>query len=278
MFIDFKIPTRLNEACGMLRELGPAGQPIAGGTAALFVAAGADQTAVDITRLGLAGVRLEGDGFEIGAVTPVAALQAHHAAGWVLDRVALRFVTQPIRNMATLGGNIVRVFPWADFPVALLALGAELVIANGASRTIAADEFFAKQPFRLFQPGDLLTQVRIRPLAAGQGFGYHKETRTHSGFSQATVAAWLELEGGKIKRARVAAGAALPFPARLPAAEAALVGQNPAAGVFPAAAAAATAGLKARAADGVSEEYTGHLVRVAIRDALAAATAEAERS
>ena len=99
---------------------------------------------MDITRLGLHGIREESGTFRIGATTRIAALQKHHEAGWVLDRVAMHLASQQIRNMSTLGGNIARVFPWADFPVALLALGAEMVIAgDGGERVVGADEFFA---------------------------------------------------------------------------------------------------------------------------------------
>ena len=270
--VDFKIPTRLDEARGILKQLGSTALPLAGSTSLVFAAGKDDRVAVDITRIGLHGIRKESGTFRIGATATIAALQKHHEDGWVLDRVAKHLASQQIRNMSTLGGNIVRVFPWADFPVALLALNAEMVIAgDGGDRIVVADEFFAGQPTRLLKPGELLAAVKLKAVQLGCGFGYRKETRAHMGFSVMTAAAALEADGKKIKSARVAVGAGVPFPARLKAVEEALVGKPASESLFREAAAKGAEGLKVKSAAGNTDEYTLHLAPVVIADALAEA-------
>ena len=270
--VDFKIPTRLDEARGILKQLGSTALPLAGSTSLVFAAGKDDRVAVDITRIGLHGIRKESGTFRIGATTTIAALQKHHEAGWVLDRVAKHLACQQIRNMSTLGGNIVRVFPWADFPVALLALSAEAVIAgDDGERVVSADEFFAGQPTRLLKAGELLVAVKVKAVSLGSGFGYRKEARAHMGFSVMTAAALLEADGKKIKSARVAVGAGVPFPARLKAVEDALIGKPASESLFKEAAAKGAEGLKVKTAAGNTDEYTAHLVPVVIGDALAEA-------
>ncbi|MFH0954237.1 MAG: FAD binding domain-containing protein [Verrucomicrobiota bacterium] len=276
--VDFRIPTRLAEAQAILRELGPSAFPMAGGTSLVFLSGTEPKTAVDLTRLGLDGVHHEDGAFRIGAAARIASLQHFRAGGWVLDRVARHLASQQIRNMSTVGGNIMRIFPWADFPVALLALDAAMVIAGDGERTVGSDEFFSGQPGRLLKSGELLSAIRVQKMPASAGFGYRKETRAAMGFSLMTVAAVLELRGREIAKARVAIGAGVPFPARLTSVEAAILGRKASEELFREAAAAGVKGLKLKAAAGVSDEYTAHLAEVTMADALTQAWAEAGKT
>lgn len=267
--VDFKIPARLNEARSILKQLGSTALPLAGSTSLVFAAGKDDRVAVDITRLGLHGIRKESGTFRIGATTTIAALQKHREDGWVLDRVAKHLASQQIRNMSTLGGNIARVFPWCDFPVVLLALNAEMVISgDGGERAVGADEFFAGQPTRLLKMGELLAAVKVKAVSLGSGFGYRKETRAHMGFSLMTAAAVLAADGRKIQSARVAVGAGIPFPARMKVVEDALIGKPASESLFREAAAKGAEGLKVKSAAGSTDEYTAHLAIVVIGDAL----------
>ena len=273
MFKDFLVPASFDEARAELQRLGPEGVPVAGATSLLFMKHREPKVAVDLSRAGLAGIRADGDGFVIGAMSTITALREHRADGWVLDRVAGHFVTQQIRNQSTLGGNIVRVFAWADFPVALLALNATMVIRNDEEKRVGADEFFAGQPVRLLKAGDLLVSVVVPALKPGQGFGYHKQTRVSADFSQGTAAALLEVAGGKITAARVALGASVTFPCRLAGVEQALVGQKGSEKLFRAA--SAELGTRTwRTVAGFAPDYIQHIGQTAVADALAQAWEE----
>ena len=274
MFKDFVVPGSLDEARAALKQLGPEGVPLAGATSLLFLRHKEPKVAVDLSRAGLSGIcQVEGQ-FVVGSMTSISELRDHVAQGWVLDRVARRFVTQQIRNQSTLGGNIVRVFAWADFPVALLALGASLVIQGDEARRVGADEFFSGQPVRLFKTGDLLTSIGVPALRAGQGFGYHKQTRVSADFSQGTAAALLDVEGGKIKSARVALGASTSFPCRLAEVEQAVTGQKGGEKLFREAATQLGA-RNWRSVAGFAPDYIKHIGEVAVADALLQAWQEA---
>ncbi len=275
-YIDFKSPTGLAEARSMLKELGDRASPVAGSTLHVFLRDESPKVAVDILRLGLSGIRLMNGEYHIGATTTVSDLLEHRQPGWVLDRVAKAFVTQPIRNMATIGGSAVRVFPWSDLPIALLALNADLVITGDDERVMAAPKFFETQPFHHLQPGDLLTSVRVPALGAGQGFAYHKDRRTSTDFSRCTVAAWLALEEGRIADVRIAVGAAVPMPRRMEAAEEALKGARPGPAAFAKAVEAGIDTLRWKGLHGISDEFARHLASVLIVDVLTQAHEEAK--
>ena len=261
-------PATLAEARKALRALGPKGMPLAGGTALHFMQGKTPVTAVDVTRLGLSYIRQKGNYFVIGAATPLSDIQRYRGPRWAMHEICRRISTHQIRNVSTIGGNIARVFPWADLPVVLLAMDARMVVYSGKEKEIPADEYFSSQPARLFRGGDLLTAVKIPVLKAHHGFGSVKVTRNAAAFSLATIAALLELKDGVIKSARVAAGSAIPFPQRLKPVEAALVGKEAVTAVFKEAAAAAGTAAKWVGGEGMSADYIRELAEVSIVDAL----------
>lgn len=265
---EFIRPASLAQARASLRKLGPKGMPLAGGTALHFMPGKTPVSAVDLTGLGLSYIRQKGNFFEIGAATPLSDIQRYRGPRWAMHEICRRISTHQIRNVSTIGGNICRVFPWADLPVVLLAMNARMVIYSGKATEMGADEYFSSQPARLFRNGDLLTAVKIPVLRAQHGFGSVKAARNAAAFSMVTIASLLELKDGRIAAARVAAGSAIPFPKRLRSVEAALIGKEPSAEVFRAAAALAGGDVKWCKQEGMSAEYIANLAEVSIVDAL----------
>ncbi len=267
-FIDFATPSDEAEALAILKELGDDALPVAGGTALHFMADHSTKTAVNIMLPGLAGIEKRNGMFRIGATTTLTDMMRFQEDGWVLSEPCRLVATHQIRNISTLGGNIARVFPWADMPVALLALSGEVVLRGDAERLFTMDEFFASQPARLFRSGELLTCVKVPVLTERTGFGYVKKGLTTEAFSMMTAAACLTIEDGLIKSARIAAGSALPFPRRLNALEERLVGRKPSTEFFADAVNAATKDIGWRGSEGMSDEYAANLARVTLCDAL----------
>ena len=265
---EFIRPASLTAARDNMRELGRRGMLLAGGTALHFMQDHTPVSAVDITRIGLSYIRQDGPWYIIGATTPLADIQRYRAPRWALHEICRRISTHQIRNISTIGGNICRVFPWADLPVILLAMNAHMVIYSGKEEEFGADDYFAYQPARRFLDGNILTAVKVPALMAHHGFGSIKVVRTQASFPMVTIGALLELEGAVIKSARIAAGSAIPFPRRLPEVEAALAGREAVTAVFREAAAKAGPVAPWRGREGMSPEYSRHLAEVSILDAL----------
>ncbi len=267
-FEDFLIPKTLDEAREALETLGDRGYALAGGTAFQYVADRPGATAVDITRLGLRGIDRTADGFRIGATTTLTDLVRYRAEGWVLDRVATRIPTHQVRNISTVGGNISRLFPWSDLPLALLVLEGRVVVSSDEERTYEALEFFTAQPLNRFGPGTLVTAVIVPAVAPPLGFGFKKESTTNAAFSLMTAAAAITLAGDRLDKVRLAANAALPVPMRLTEAEAALEGRPADPALFEAAIERGMAGLEWHGREGMSDEFARHLAAVILRDVL----------
>jgi len=230
----------------------------------------------------LRGIRRQGDTIMIGAMTTHREIERSKElkdACPLLPEVAGLIGDPLVRNRGTIGGSLAHADPAADFPAAILALGATLD-AEGANgpRTIAADDFFQGLFTTALQPHDILTTISVPVTKRGTGTAYEKFPHPASRYAIVGVAAVVTVADGTCRTARVAVTGAGTHAMRLPELEAALVG-----------AALVGTGLDdatlARACQRViaqddllsdqfaSAEYRAHLVDVLARRALGRAAA-----
>ncbi|MCK6480474.1 MAG: FAD binding domain-containing protein [Planctomycetes bacterium] len=154
---------------------------------------------------------------------------------------------------AILGNRLCCAVHPSNLAAALLAAGAELRILTGVDgkgeptwRTAAVDPAFfvapEEDPLREARigPGELVFDAVVPPCPSSA----YVEVNQKASFDWASAAAAvvLEMDGGKVARARVALGAAAPVPLLSEAAAAALAGKAPGAKAAEAAAEAAVAG------------------------------------
>lgn len=262
-------PETLADAAALIGT-GDEVRPIAGGMTLLPVMKqrlSAPEGLVDLSAIAeLAGIARDGDALVVGAMTRHAAVAASpvvRAAIPALATLAGGIGDPAVRNRGTLGGSIANADPAADYPAAVLGLGATVVTPG---RTIAADEFFAGLFETALAPGELVTAVRFPvPLAAG----YAKFASPASRF--ALVGVFVARFAGGVRVAVTGAGASV---FRVPEMERALAGRfEP----------AALDGLSVPA-DGLNSDihadaqYRAHLVGVIARRAVATANGSAGRA
>src|SRR5690242_6067573 len=117
---------------------------------------------------GLSGVELKGRSIVIGAMTKhgeVANSQVVKDALPVLSEVPGSIGDPAVRHRGTIGGSLANNDPNADYPAAILALGATIVTST---REIAADQFFRGMFETALTPGELITAGKLpMPKAAG---------------------------------------------------------------------------------------------------------------
>lgn len=109
----------------------------------------------------LAGIRREGSSLVIGAMTrhaDVAANAEVRGAIPALAELAAGIGDKQVRAMGTLGGSVANNDPAADYPAAVLALGATIVTDR---REIAADDYFQGLFATALEDGELITAVRF---------------------------------------------------------------------------------------------------------------------
>ena len=95
------------------------------------------------------------------------------AAGWACVLRQLRwFAGRQVRNVATLGGNIATGSPISDLNPLWIALGASFQVASAArgTRSVPATSFFKGYRTVDLAPDEILTAVRLPPLAPAWEF------------------------------------------------------------------------------------------------------------
>ena len=115
---------------------------------------------VDLRHIGeLKGISVNGNRVRIGAGTThheVSAAAELKAVCPAICHLAAHIGDPHVRHMGTIGGSIANNDPAADYPAAMLALGATIVTS---SREIAADDFFTGLFETALEDGEIVVAV-----------------------------------------------------------------------------------------------------------------------
>lgn len=234
---DFYQPATLQEASRLLKENGPGGRFLAGGTdlvIAMKEKGLLPKYIVDLKRLpGLSGIRENSDGsISLGALTTL-----HEIETSPLIKRRYPFLAQSaaevgsiqIRNRATVGGNIANASPSADTSPALMALGATATVAGASGeRKTALEEFFKGPGQNVMNPDEILTEIIIPQTGVnlvGEYIKFSPREMMDLAYVGVAVAYHLAPNDRKCTGVRIVLGAVAPTPIRAKRAEASLEGQ-----------------------------------------------------
>ena len=142
-------------------------------------------------------------------------------------QILRRFGSPQIRNLATIGGNIVNASPIADSLPLLYVLDAQLeLIGPSGSRTVAVDQFYLGYKQLELAADELLAAIHFALPRNDERLKLYKVSKRRDlDISTATAGFWFRLDGDVIASARFAAGGVGPTVVRLPQAEAFVVGK-----------------------------------------------------
>jgi len=188
----------------------------------------------------LRGIRQSGDYIEIGGASTVTDLGNSPLLLELFPALPqhLKLISStPIRNMATVAGNIVNASPIGDLSVWLLALDASLVLVNGGSREIPLREADSPKrtqnhtkvnggqreiPLREFYLGykilaktadEVIETIRFRKPSGHYFFTFEKVSkRTHLDIATVNAAIFFQLENNTLQDVRLSAGGVAPTP------------------------------------------------------------------
>ena len=228
---DYYRPTEVAMA---LNHIARAGLSIlAGGTDyyAARVGRPLDEPILDITAIeGLRGIETAADHWRIGAGTTWTGLLETPLPP-VFDglKLAAREIGGvQIQNSGTLAGNLCNASPAADGVPALLALDASVELASTRGARILTLAQFILGPRKTARRADeLLTAILVpKPQFEARSHFLKLGARKYLVISITMASVVIEHEGGIVRAARVAVGACSPVATRLPALEAALLGQR----------------------------------------------------
>lgn len=282
---EYQRPTSLAEALRLLAQHADEAKILAGGHSLvpmMKLRLASPGMLIDIGRLPeLSGIREQDGTLIIGAGT------THYAAETsallqqrcpLLVETAASIGDVQVRNRGTIGGSVAHADPAADWPAAMLAVGAQLTLVHsGGRRVLPVTEFFVDLLTTAMASHEILTEIRLPVNPPRTGGAYLKVPQPASGFALTGVAAQVTLgANNRVERVAVGVTGVSNIPYRAQATERALQGQAPTPEAIAQAAAQATEGMEAADDIHASAEYRLHLTRVYTRRALQQALARAQ--
>jgi len=232
---------------------------------------------VDIGRIkDLAYIREEGNQICVGAATTHYQIESSDLLKGIcplLPDCASHIGDVQVRNKGTIGGSIAHADPAGDWPAAIVALNAEMiVVSKNGERAIKADDFFVDLLTTALEPNEILREIRINKTNGRAAQAYVKMHHPASGYAVVGVAANLSLSAdGNCERASLGITGVSSKAYRATAAEAALSGAKPDAQTIANAAAHAGDGVDFNGDLFASADYRRHLAIVYTRRAIEAA-------
>lgn len=274
---DYYRPAGVKEACEILALNGSRAKVIAGGTDLLPKMKQALLNPEVIVSLkdvsDISAIRQVRDrGIVIGAKAThndIVNSQVLKKRYLSVSQAAHTMANNQVRNLGTIGGNIVNAVPSADLPPILIALGAEVrLVAAKGERTVLLEDFFTGPNRSVISSDEILTEILI-PDQSATGSTYIKFGLRRSGsLAMVGVAVAVTVKKKEIIDARIALGAVSPVPMRAKKAEALLSGKEATDALLEKAAVSAAAECKPITDMRGSEEYRRDIVRVLTRRAL----------
>jgi CO/xanthine dehydrogenase FAD-binding subunit len=230
---DFELApaATLRDACERI-EAGY--RPLAGGTDVMvLLSAGklAHARWVDVWGIDeLRGIEVRDDAIVLGALTTYTDVRRHEVVARelpMLVQAASETGGVAIQNRGTLGGNIANASPAADSPPALLAYGAELVLASRTgTRRVPYADFHTGYKQTVARPGEIIASVVIpRAHAGDRRVHFYRKVgpRRAQAISKVCFAGCADLRAGRPHAVRIALGGVAPVVVRARDAETALL-------------------------------------------------------
>ena len=234
---DYLTPTSISEAISLHESYGEQAKYIAGGTDVMVkIKEGkiSPEYVISLRHLqGLDHIIHEKGELTIGAMVTHRMLELSPTIRKefpILIDAVENIGSVQIRNVATIGGNIVNAVPSADGAIPLVTLGAEVrVIGPKGKRAMALEDFFIGPGKTLLKSGEILVEFVIPKLPPHTGAAYWKHTRRAAmELPILGVAVLISLDDDMqtCTEARIGLGVVAPTPMRAKNAEAILKGKK----------------------------------------------------
>jgi CO/xanthine dehydrogenase FAD-binding subunit len=233
---SYKTPKTLREACDLLWTYQGKAKLIAGGTDLVIGLRSGDyqpHCLIDITRIEeLRRIDEKDETVSVGTTvthSEIAFSPLIKRYGKVLSDAASEIGSPQIRNLGTIGGNIVNASPAADTLPPLIVLDAYAkVVSKEGERDVPVFQLF-KGPYETtLKPHEILAQIKFQKLPLDVRNSFVRLARREAmAIARMSVALVLRLEKGTIEDIRISIGAVTPTPQRISDVERMLKGRMP---------------------------------------------------
>ena len=145
-----------------------------------------------------------------------------------LDEMFYRFASPPVRNAATVAGNLANASPIGDLPPVLIALRANVeLLSERGSHEVPADQFISDYRKSVLAPDEIIRSVKIPRRPSNLVLRAYKISRRFEQDISAVSSVFAyHMKGGLIEDVNIAMGGVAATPLRLADCEAALRGER----------------------------------------------------
>ena len=229
---EYFVPASIEEALHILDEYAGNIEIIAGGTDMCVDEHPELDAMLDITKLGLDGIRLEGDVLCLGscvtydAIIKSQTVKETFRALWDASNV---LADMTVRNIATVGGNICSAVPSGDAIPPMLACDAAFVlISKEGERIVKADDFFTGPRKTVLGKNEMIKEFRLALPDGKYASAFEKVARNSVDLANANAAVFISCASDRsVKDIGIALGAVAPTVVRAKKAEKLLLGKKP---------------------------------------------------
>jgi aerobic carbon-monoxide dehydrogenase medium subunit len=201
---NYERPESVTEALGLLQRSSGSAKLLAGGQSLVpMMNLGLIKPEMILDLSGLRDLRRvqeERDHLFIGAMVTHAEIEDGRVPDTTLGmlrHVAACIGSRGIRNRGTIGGNLAHGDPAADWPAALLALGADVQIMGPIGRrTVLLSDFLRGAFSTTLRPEELLEGVRLPRLSQSARWSYYQVRRAANASPDAIGGVVLDPERG----------------------------------------------------------------------------------
>lgn len=174
-----------------------------------------------------------------------------------------------VRSRATVGGTLAHADRVAELPAVAVALDAVMLIKSSrGEREVAAADFFLGDLATAIEPGEFLREVRFPVCERDSNSVFQEVSVRREGVAVVGLAAYLVKEGGRVRKAALAAMGVGASPVRLRGAEAALKERGTSAAVIDEVAKAACGEISPATDHYASAAYRRHAIGALVKKAL----------
>jgi len=204
---EYARPRDLGEAVALLAQGKGSAKALAGGQSLgpmLNLRLARPSLLVDVSRLEeLRGIEDAGDAWRIGAAVTHSEIEDADGTlggGAMLVEVAAGIAYRAVRNRGTIGGSLAHADPAGDWPLALAALGADVILRGPAGeRRISAGQLVTAAFTTEIRDDEIVTAVLAPKLSGAARFGYFKFCRKTGEFPEASAAVVIDPERDAVR-------------------------------------------------------------------------------
>ncbi|MBG0764179.1 MAG: xanthine dehydrogenase family protein subunit M [Tissierellales bacterium] len=188
-----------------------------------------DLTIVSLSKLDLNKISESDEEIKIGSMVTFTELKKNNIVNKyfpVFEETIKELAGLSVRNVATIGGNIMNASPAADIIPTLIALDAVFILkSSDGEREINSKDFFEGPGNTVAKKQEILKEVIIKKQKGTSSFKKLGRRKAET-LSVVNAAAYIEKENNICKKARITIGSVAPTVLRCKEVEEALIGKE----------------------------------------------------